>query len=82
MTNELYQRMDELVNENAELTLKLYDVETVNGSLESANDRLVNGLLTVTENLKNAHNEIDRLRMVRHRNRDSLEAIKRLGRQS
>ncbi len=82
MTNELYQRMDELVNENAELTLKLYDAETVNGSLESANERLVNGLLTVTEKLGNAHNEIGRLRMVRHRNRDSLEAIKRLGRQS
>jgi predicted nuclease with TOPRIM domain len=82
MTNELYQRMDELVNENTELTLKLYDAETLNGSLESANERLLNGLLTLTEKLKNANDEMGRLRMVRQRNQDSLEAIKQFSTQS
>ena len=79
MTNELYQRMDELVKENAGLTLKLHEAETVNVSLNLANERLGNGLLTLTEKLENANSEIDRLRMVRHRNQNNLEAIKRFG---
>lgn len=78
--NELYQSLDEIVDENARLTLKLQVYKTESGVLKSANERLEIGFLAVTEKLEIANNEIDRLRMMRHRNQKNLEAIKRLGR--
>lgn len=64
MTNELFQYVNELILENAGLTLKLQAYEAEIGSLKSANQRLVNGLLTVTEKLEKANNEIGRLDLV------------------
>jgi len=75
MTNELFQYLNELILENAGLTLKLQAYEAEIGSLKSANERLVNGLLTVTEKLEKANNEMGRLDMVMKHHWDNKSTI-------
>ncbi len=75
MTNELFQYVNELILENAGLTLKLQAYEAEIGSLKSANNQLVNGLLTVTEKLEKAHNEIGRLDLVVKHHRDDKATV-------
>jgi predicted nuclease with TOPRIM domain len=82
MADKLYLRLDELVKENAGLSLKLKAAETEIDSLESANARLGNELLTLNEKLENANNEISRLDMVMKHRRDDLVTIRRLGRKN
>ncbi len=79
MTNELYQRIDELERLNALLTLELQVAGAEIGSFKSTIERLGNEHLALTEKLEEAKNEIARLDMVRKRNRDNLETIRRLG---
>lgn len=79
MTNELYQRMDELVRENAGLTLKLQVAEIEIDNLRLEIERLKNEHLVLTEKLEDAMSEIARLNMMRKRNLNDLETIKRLG---
>jgi len=89
MTTESYQkrreihqtlRIDELVKENADLTLQLKACEAEIERLKSANERLGDGLLTVTEKLENANNEIDRLDMVMKRHRADSLTIREIAR--
>ncbi len=82
MTNELYQRMDEIVRVNAELTLQLEVAQAQIESLKLTIDLLKNKHSAVTEELEEAKGEIARLDMVRKRNQDSLEMIKQHGRRS
>jgi predicted nuclease with TOPRIM domain len=71
MTSELYEHFTYVVLENNELSNKLQHAETENASLKSANERLENRLLVLSEQLEDANNEIGRLGMVlRHRTKD------------
>jgi predicted nuclease with TOPRIM domain len=79
MTNEHYQRLDEFERLNTLLTLELQVAETEIGSLKSMIERLENEHLALTEKLGDAKNEIARLDMMRKRNWDDLETVRRLG---
>ena len=72
MSNELFQRLSDLILENTGLAQKLQAAETENCSLKSANERLMNGLLTVTEKLENANIEIGRLDLMMKRHHEDL----------
>ncbi len=68
MATELFEHFTYVVWENAELTTKLQLAEAEISNLKSANKRLENGLLTLSEKLEDANNEIGRLGMVlKHR---------------
>ena len=74
MANELNERLNDALRENAELTRKLQMAETENGSLKSE-------FLALTEKLDDANNEIARLGMVlKHRTKD-IESVSRPGKQ-
>lgn len=79
MTNELYQRMDELVRENAGLILKLQVAEIEVDNLRSEIERMENERLALTGKLEDAKSEIARLDMVMKRRRDDSETVRRLG---
>lgn len=70
---------DGLVKENAGLTLNLQVAKAEIASLRSVIERMGNERLALTEKLADAKNEIARLDMVRKRNWDDLETIRRLG---
>ena len=61
----LYQRLDELINENIGLAIKLEAAEAEICRLKSA--------------LEDANNEIGRLGMVFRHREESLQSIRRLG---
>lgn len=77
MTNEHYQSIDELAAKVAGLTLNLQVANTEIGSLKSLIERMENEHLALTEKLEDAKHEIARLDMVRKRNQDDLETIRR-----
>ena len=82
MTSELYEHVTYVVQENIELSTKLLHAETENASLKSANARLENMLLALSEKLADANNEIGRLGMVlRHRTKD-MQSDRRFGQQN
>ena len=79
MTDE---RINEVIRKNNELVFKLQHAEAEIASLKSANNRLEHSLLTLSEKLEDANNEIGRLGMVlKHRviNMQSVQSEKRLG---
>jgi len=72
MHNELYENFTYVFQENNELSTKLQQAETENASLKSTIGQLENRLLTLSEKLEDANNEIGRLGMVlKHRVRDT-----------
>ena len=72
------KRMDDLISRQYELNLKLFNAETENEGMKSVIERLESDLYSLTEKLKNANAEIDRLAMVKPRNQVSLVASKNL----
>lgn len=75
MTDELNERFNDVVRKNAELTVKLEVAETEIGNLKSE-------LLTLSEKLEDANNEMGRMGMVlKHRAKD-MQSQKRLDKQN
>ena len=68
-----------LAHDNLELTLKLQAAETKIESLKSISERLGNGILTLSEKLENANNEIARLDMLMKRQCKDVDTLSRLG---
>jgi predicted nuclease with TOPRIM domain len=71
-----------LAKENLELTRKLNIAEAEIESLKSVNERLGSGILTLSEKLENASNEIARLDILMKRQRDNVATLNRLGKNS
>jgi regulator of replication initiation timing len=68
-----------MTNELNELTTKLQQAETENASLKLANEQLENRVLTLSEKLEDANNEIGRMGMVlKHRTKD-MESERQFG---
>lgn len=72
---ETYQkiRIDQLAQDNAELTLQLHDANTEVVTLKLEISKLENGQIALTAKLKEEDNEIGRLTMVIDRQRKSVQ---------
>lgn len=79
MTNILYQSIDDLVQDNAGLTIKLQLAKTEIGSLKLEIERLEGGHLALTVKLQDANNEVARMGMVLKHQVKDLESIRRSG---
>jgi len=72
-------RIEELVKNNGELTIKLQVAEAEVGQLTLAIDQLKDGNLLLTVKLEDANNEIGRLGMVVKHQLKDVESINRRG---
>jgi len=70
-------RIEEIVKNNGELTIKLQAAETEIGQLTLAIDQLKDGHLLLTVKLEDANNEIGRLGMVLKHQLKDRESISR-----
>lgn len=77
MTNELYQRLDDLIKDNKELTIKLAVADSEIANLKVHVKVLEKGQLELSVGLADSNNEVGRLTMrLTHRDAD-LAIIKR-----
>ncbi|MDO8466089.1 MAG: hypothetical protein Q7S46_12705 [Gallionella sp.] len=81
MTCKLYQSIDVLIKENAELTLKLQLFEAEIGNLKLAVERLEDAQRGLTVKLEEANNEVSRAYMVLKHQGGNLKSIRQHGKQ-
>ena len=77
MANELYQRLDDLVDKNEELTIKLALANSEIANFKIEVNRLEDGHLGLSVKLGDANDEIGRLEMKLKHRYDDLANLRR-----